>query len=71
MICSLVGGNFANADDGYRLWLKYDLISDVNLIETYRDKIKAVMIEGESATIQIAVKELNNGLTGLLGKTIP
>ena len=63
--------NFANAEDGYKLWLKYDLIIDVNLLNEYRNVIKAIMVNGESATIQAARNELQNGLNGLLGSTIP
>ncbi len=70
MIFMLAAVNFANAEDGYRLWLKYDLISDQDLLKDYRERIKGIMFEGESATIQIAEKELLNGLAGLLGKTI-
>ena len=63
--------NYTYADDGYRLWLKYDLISDTNLLENYSNIIQAIMINGDSPTIQIAKKEITNGLTGLLRKSIP
>jgi alpha-glucuronidase len=62
---------YNSADDGYRLWLKYDLISDVNLLQEYRDEIQTIILRGESATIQIACKELLIGSKGLLGKSIP
>lgn len=71
MIFVLKAVNFVSADDGYRLWLKYDLISDGDLLNEYRNEIQAIMVEGESATIQAAKDELQNGLNGLLGKTIP
>jgi alpha-glucuronidase len=71
MVCLVAGVGYANADDGYRLWLKYDLISDVRLLKEYRKLIHALMIGGESATIQAARSELQNGLNGLLGSTIP
>lgn len=67
----LAAVNITNADDGYRLWLKYDLISDVDLLKEYKEMIHAIMIEGESATIQATSNELKNGLNGLLGSTIP
>jgi alpha-glucuronidase len=63
--------NLANADDGYRLWLKYDLISDARLLKEYKDLIHASLVKGESATIQMARNELQNGLKGLLGSTVP
>ena len=71
MICTLVWGNYVNADDGYRLWLKYDLISDKDILNEYRNKIQAIKIEGESPTVQIIKQELHKGLFGLLGITIP
>jgi alpha-glucuronidase len=77
-ICSLVFTiftlatiNLVNAGDGYRLWLRYDLITDADLLNEYRDEIQAIMIDGESATLQAARDELKNGLSGLLGTTIP
>ena len=30
------------ADDGYRLWLKYDLISKLNLLKEYRNNVQVV-----------------------------
>ena len=63
--------NIWPSDDGYRLWLKYDLISNASLLQKYKDNLKAIMIIGESETIQIAKKELMNGLTGLLGTSLP
>src|SRR3989304_8232472 len=71
IVYSFVLCNFAYADDGYRLWLKYDLISDNNLLQEYRGMIHAFMINGESATIQTAKDELERGLNGLLGASIP
>ncbi len=71
VIVILISTTFVYADDGYRLWLKYDLISDGKLLNEYQNEIQAMMIQGESETIAIAKKELNTGLTGLLGETIP
>ena len=63
--------NIVNADDGYRLWLKYDLITDGRLLKEYKNLIRASMVKGESATIQAVRNELQMGLQGLLGSTIP
>jgi alpha-glucuronidase len=68
--CLVVVGA-VKADDGYRLWLKYDVITNEILLKEYKDKIQAVKIEGKSATIQIAKKELTAGLNGLLDTDIP
>jgi len=67
----LAAANIAVAKDGYRLWLKYDVIADAALLKEYRDELHASMVAGESATIQVARNEMQNGLAGLLGTTIP
>ncbi len=61
----------ARADDGYRLWLKYDLVSNPQKLRDYRTSVRGWMISGSSRTIQAARKELRNGLNGLLGSEIP
>ncbi len=58
------------ADDGYRLWLKYDLISNQQKLNEYKGLIKAIEIEGKSPTIDAAKHELQTGLSGLLGSDI-
>ena len=59
------------ADDGYRLWLKYDLISNQEKLNEYRESIKTWVIEGNTPTIKAAEEELQMGLKGLLGSDIP
>ena len=49
------------ADDGYRLWLKYDLISNKKLISQYKQIIKGWIIEGDSPAIKAAKYELQLG----------
>ncbi|MGA9408785.1 MAG: alpha-glucuronidase family glycosyl hydrolase [Bacteroidota bacterium] len=63
--------NFADADDGHGLWLKYDLTSDPQLLKEYKISICVSMVKGKSPTIQAARNELQNGINGLLGSTIP
>jgi alpha-glucuronidase len=58
------------ADDGYRLWLKYDLISNQQKLNEYKESIKAWLTEGNSPTIKAAEEELQMGLKGLLGSDI-
>ena len=55
------------AEDGYRLWMRYDLINEASLLHEYREQIQGWMIEGESETLQAAKDELLLGLNGLLG----
>ena len=58
------------ADDGYRLWLRYDKI-DNNILQQYTNTISGINLYGSSPTLTIAKKELLTGLQGLLGKKIP
>lgn len=39
-----------SADEGYKLWLKYEKISDESLLEKYQSSIKAIMVAGKSET---------------------
>jgi len=59
-----------HAEDGYRLWLRYDKINDAALLNKYRAIIQSVNIFGNSPTLAVAKEELQNGLAGLLGKKI-
>ena len=61
----------SKAEDGYRLWLRYDKIADGTLHRTYSNQLQAITVAGTSPTILIAKGELLAGLQGLLGKTIP
>ena len=38
----------ASAEDGYRLWLRYDLIADRDLRDTYRDWIRSWIVSSRS-----------------------
>ncbi|MCL4121020.1 UNVERIFIED_CONTAM: hypothetical protein GTU68_048670 [Idotea baltica] len=59
------------AEDGYRLWLRYDLISDDLIRTDYQETITELQIIGVSKTIEIVQQELSLGLLGLLGKEVP
>ena len=65
--------SFANvhAEDGYRLWLRYDLIADSNVRDTYRDLIRGWIVSSQSPTGHVIRKELRIALPGLLGKSVP
>ncbi len=60
-----------HADDGYRLWLKYDKIIDTEVFNSYKKLIKAQLIIGNSATSHIIKKELALAFKGLFGEAIP
>ncbi len=59
------------AEDGYRLWLRYDKIEDNRLLPEYRNRIQSFFIDGTSPTLIAAKKEMLMGLQGLLDKKIP
>ena len=59
--------NTLRAEDGYRLWLRYDRIDNPTLLQSYRNRVSSVQITASTA----ARKELQQGLEGLLGKKIP
>ncbi len=67
---SLINIQHLQADDGYRLWLKYDMISNPQKLEYYKQSIKGFMGTGESQTMEIVKSEIKMGLEGLLGSCI-
>lgn len=58
------------AEDGYRLWLRYDKISNPTLLSTYQAQVTAVYAEGNSEVLNAAKEELTNGFSGLLDRKI-
>lgn len=54
------------AEDGYRLWMRYDAIKNKSLLTGYRSKIGSIFSEGNSPVLSSAKEELRNGLSGLL-----
>ncbi|HEY6976649.1 MAG TPA: alpha-glucuronidase family glycosyl hydrolase [Chitinophagaceae bacterium] len=58
------------AEDGYRLWLRYDKIDDDKLLKEYKSRISFLLITDSSQTLTAAKEELLNGLHGLLDKKI-
>ena len=57
------------ADDGYRLWLRYDQLPSRSL-DRYRELIKSIAVEGKSATFDFIRDELSQGCAGLLGMPV-
>lgn len=62
---------FAKADNGYRLWMKYDKIDNTAYIQHCQNLIKALDVSGYSKTIRAAQEELKKGLDGLLNTRLP
>jgi alpha-glucuronidase len=59
------------AETGRDLWLRYDPVEDGALRANYRRSASAVVTFGGSATARLAAAELQRGLRGLLGVTVP
>jgi len=68
--CIFFTSSYLFAEDGYRLWLRYDKIKDPALLAQYKKNIQTITVEGSSPTFDIIRKEINNGLSGLLGNEI-
>jgi alpha-glucuronidase len=66
----LVTGVIGKAEDGYRLWLRYDPLPK-QTIESYRPRIASVVVPGNSATLQAIRSELVSGCSGLLDSSVP
>jgi alpha-glucuronidase len=52
LLLLIIGFLQIKADDGYKLWLRYDLISDPQLVASYNRLINGVMFFGNSPTIK-------------------
>src|SRR5580693_293498 len=55
------------AEDGYRLWLRYDLLTDTTLLRSYRTQLAALQFNAATPVLSAAHLELNTGLRDLLG----
>lgn len=53
-------------EDGYRLWLRYDPLEYAVQRAEWATRIGAVKGYGKSSTIDVAIEELETGLSGLL-----
>jgi alpha-glucuronidase len=67
LFCFLIS---ANAENGYRLWLRYDLIANDKVLNQYRTAIDHLNVPGTSETINAIREELQKGLQGMLGEQI-
>lgn len=60
-----------HADDGYRLWLQYGVISNPQKLQSYKNGITGWMVIGDSPTLTVAKEDLQAGLNGLFGVAVP
>lgn len=62
----LMISSLTRAEDGYRLWLRYDAIANKSLAVGYRQSISQLVFPALTPTLAVAKKELQAGLKGLL-----
>jgi alpha-glucuronidase len=59
------------AENGYELWLRYAPVSSPVMLEQYKAAITEMVFQGNSATMQVAEKEMSDALQSMLGFSIP
>lgn len=59
------------AQTDYKLWLQYNKVANSEKITEYQAINKNIVTIGNSETIQIAAKELQNAFKSLINKTVP
>ena len=57
---------YVKADDGYRLWLRYDPLP-ARPAEMYRGRVKSIAVQGRSATFDLIRAEFRQSCASLLG----
>jgi alpha-glucuronidase len=71
LVLLLVGSvAIVRADDGYRLWLKYDKITDNEYLRASNGVLKSIMVTGDSPMMKAAQNELLAGLSGMTGRPL-
>ena len=65
----LCGCTSSKADDGSRLWLRYEPLPSQSM-NVYRERIKSIAVQGKSATFDVIRNELSQGCAGLLGTPV-
>jgi len=71
LLCLFINFLEAHADDGYRLWLKYDLLQNASRKSEYSQFSRFIQLRTASTPIlQSAQAELLQGLEGLLGAKV-
>jgi alpha-glucuronidase len=70
VVILLVAAAIARGEAGDRLWLRYDPLPP-QAIERDRSKVTAIVVPGNSPTLDAIRTELVNGCSGLLGAAVP
>lgn len=67
---TLFGALAAQAEDGYRMWLRYEATADTQLRTQYQQHFTNVVQQGESPTLALAARELTTGLGGITAQEV-
>lgn len=69
----LTCGSLGNlrAEDGYRLWLRYDRVQNPQRLDSYSARFGQIVVPGDSLMLAAARDELRRGISGLLGRAVP
>lgn len=59
------------AEDGYELWLRYTRVADATRLAEYRAAFPQLVMRPDSETARVTRDELQRGLRGLLGVSVP
>ncbi|MVN76720.1 alpha-glucuronidase [Hymenobacter sp. HMF4947] len=71
LLLVVAAASSSRADDGYRLWLKYDRIADAAPRQQYQRAAQFIASSGTTPGVRTAAAELQRGLSGLLGQAVP
>ncbi|KAF0093907.1 MAG: alpha-glucuronidase [Puniceicoccaceae bacterium 5H] len=70
LLVLMAGAASLHADDGYRLWLRYEPLATQAQRDYLREQIACIVAPGSSPTVEKAVAELQRGLGGLSGQPV-
>ncbi|MDO3381236.1 alpha-glucuronidase family glycosyl hydrolase [Gilvimarinus algae] len=70
LIIALLFSTITSAEDGYRMWLRYDQVADSERLAQYRKHFTQLVVAGDSATLELAAAELTRGIEGLTGRPV-
>ena len=59
-----------HGEDGYRLWLRYCLVEDLELRRAYANTFAVIAVRTDNATLRAAALELKEGFGSLLGRPV-
>ncbi len=66
----VLGTRPAQAEDGYRLWMRYDAVRSADRLAEYRRAAGQVVVQEPSDTGRVIQSELTTGLSGLTGTAV-